>query len=229
MEELHVIKRERYFPALPTGSEDCPLNPIPNFTEGKIYDIYEEVRQSNFRPPCSGIRCEVKDDVGNIRFVSCEYFHKDPVLLWDHDTERRLEIAAERSTAICDLQPEFWTKVKDTMEKMDKAAQGDIDHNAMLDVREEHSKCACNYAGIPAKSISTNRTPPCLLEEVAEFDANAGLAETKILAGLKRNKNSFEIIDELITSLERQMNSLNGNLLTLRVEVQMLKKLALYK
>jgi len=45
---------------------------------------------------------------------------------------------------------------------------------------------------------------------------------------VERNKNSFEIIDELITSLERQMNSLNGNLLTLRVKVQMLKNVRLF-
>ena len=232
MEELTVIKRERYHPELIASDTDkLPLNPIPNFTDNKLYDIYEEVKQANFRPPSSGIRYKVKDDTGKVRFISCEYFHKDPILLWDNETEKRL--ASVQKQELCDARPEYWSKVKHTMDQMDKAAKGipvgQYDE-LMVDLRREHSaKTAHHYAGIPTQSIPDHMGKACCLEDVAELEANSGLAETKILAGLKRNKNSFEVIDELVTSLERQINVLNGNLLTLRVEVQMLKKMALYR
>jgi len=255
-EPRKVLKREVYRPQLEDGTK---LKPIPGFTEGKTYSIFDEKltylpgdKESIFgsgRNPYGthncGISCLVRDDEGNIRYVDSHYFWKEPVLMekplatpQQHSgvqTIERLDVVAEllgiaRQEALQVVEGVKAKKESRKPQKLDDSCIEDICADPVVDLRIAHSQRAkkkkLHWGGIDAKLEHVKETT---LWQKAEDDANKGVADLKILAGLKREANSFDKADKLIESIQEYSRLMSNQIKELEFELRLLKKMAACK
>lgn len=100
----------------------------------------------------------------------------------------------------------------------------------VIDLRKAHAKQTesgrLSWAGIDAQ---LKRNEETTLWQKAEDDANQGISELKVLAGLRRKPNSFDKMDELLESLKSHAAVVDKQIKELEFETRLLKKMAVYK
>ena len=100
----------------------------------------------------------------------------------------------------------------------------------VVDLRKIHDqrskKDLLGWAGIDARLKESEETT---LWQKAEDDANQGVSELRVLAGLRRKPNSFDKINELLESLKTNSVLVEQQIKELEFETRLLKKMAAYK
>lgn len=181
------------------------LKPIKGFTENKEYQIVNEIPEENYM---KGMLYTVIDDEGNHRHINSNYFKLPEV-----------ELDVPEGTAVKEIFEIKCRGKAESVKQIDNLFYENLINEDVPVVRiKPQDKNDLGFA----KVIS-------LEDKIKKSIPEEKNLEMKILSGLRKidepiNKNSFDIMQEAIDSLEKHIQSLQTIKEKMNLEIEMLKR-----